>query len=172
MNTANTSSFSGSQAPSTGGAPSDNHHYLGSDVRLHTKVGERQGLTMRTTGRSGLLVYGPYAPFSAGTYQVTAKGTAQNTAEGCWLDVACDLGQKCLIKIDIPSANGSGGWTATTEFVLDLPVKNIETRLWVPATADLTLQSISIARAPAKAPTNATPVLKLPTKQNFKNKRR
>jgi hypothetical protein len=172
MNTANTSSFSGSQAPSTGSTHSDSQHYFGSDVRLHTKVGERQGQTMRTTGRSGLLVYGPYAPFSAGTYQVTAKGTAQDTAKGCWLDVVYDLGQKCLIKIDIPPASASGEWTANTEFVLDLPVKNIETRLWVPATADLTLLSISIARAPAKAPANATPVLKLPTKQNFKNKRR
>jgi hypothetical protein len=172
MNTANTSSFSGPQAHSTGSAHSDSQHYLGSDVRLHTKVGERQGQTMRTTGRSGLLVYGPYAPLSAGTYQVTAKGMAQNTTEGCWLDVAYDLGQKCLIKIDIPPANSSGAWTATTEFVLDLPVTNIETRLWVPATADLTLLSISIARAAPKTTSTGVPVFKLPSKQIFKNKRR
>jgi hypothetical protein len=172
MNTANTSSFPGPQAPSAGSTHSDSQHYLGSDVRLHTKVGERQGQTMRTTGRAGFLVYGPYAPFNAGTYQVTAKGTAQNAVEGCWLDVGCDLGQKRLIKIDLPPANATGAWTATTEFVLDLPVKNIETRVWVPATTDLALLSISIARAPAKAATNATPVLKLPPKQNFKNKRR
>jgi hypothetical protein len=172
MNTANTSSLSGSQNPPTGGVPSDNQHYLGSDLRLHTKIGERQGQTMRTTGRSGLLVYGPYAAFSAGTYQLIVKGTAQSATDGSWLDVACDLGQKCLIKTDIPAANSTGEWIATAEFVLDLPVKNIETRVWVPATADLTLLSISIVRAAAKSTSTVVPVFKLPSKQIFKNKRR
>ena len=187
MKTANITGVTDVQSAPIGDEPRDTQHYWGSDARLHTKVGERLGNTIRTTGRSGLLVYGPYAPFSAGTYQLTVKGTAQNTTAGCWLDVACDLGQRCLIRVDLPQANASGEWTAIIEFVLEFSVKNLETRLWVPATANLILMSIAIApallaqpgmQAAPKTPSTAaltsqvSQVSQVSQKQNKKIKRR
>jgi hypothetical protein len=181
MNNVNISNVSTSHNPITEGVSNDSQHYWGSDMRLYTKVGERQGKNMCTTGQTGLLVYGPYAPFNAGTYQVTAIGTAKSSTEGCWLDVVCDLGQRCMIKIDIPPASSTGDWTASTEFVLESAVENIETRLWVPATADISLLSIAITPSEKLTPiihnqvkVTETSIAHTPTlqKQYKKNKRR
>jgi glycosyltransferase involved in cell wall biosynthesis len=119
--------------------------YWGNDPRLQTQVGERIGKTMCTNGLAGMLVYGPYVPFNAGAYQVTIKGKAHTSTAGCWLDAACDEGAQQLVFMFLTESDANGDWAITTDLVLDHAVKDLEIRLWVPETANLSLASIVIA---------------------------
>jgi glycosyltransferase involved in cell wall biosynthesis len=125
--------------------PDGIHRYWGGDPRLQTQAGKRIGSTMHTTGLEGMLVYGPYVPFNAGLYQVTIKGMAQTSTEGCWLDAACDEGAQQLVFTFLDPADENGNWTMTADLLLDHAVKDFEIRLWVPETANLSLNSIAIA---------------------------
>jgi glycosyltransferase involved in cell wall biosynthesis len=140
--------------------PDGIQRYWGSDPRLHTQVGERIGQAIRTTGLAGMLVYGPYLPFEAGAYQITLKGKAQTSTAGCWFDTACDEGALQLVFLFLTEPGTNGDWTMTTNLVLDHAVKDLEVRLWVPATANLSLASIVIALNPHLESTNQ-PMLEL-----------
>lgn len=118
--------------------------YWGNDPRLHTQVGERSGQAMRATGQAGFLVFGPYASFDAGTYQIQLKGKAHNATTGAWMDVSCDKGLKRMSYRDLPEADRCCEWIVTTDLVLNHKVKDLEIRVWVPASAQLTLESIAI----------------------------
>ena len=144
MKTVNITDTEGSQGATTPGEFNGIRRYWGSDPALRTQVGERIDQAMQTTGRAGFLVFGPYVPFDAGTYQLTVKGTAQGTTTGCWLDVACDAGVRRVIRVDLPEVNANSEWTLTTEFVLEFSVKTLETRVWVPDSAKLAVMSIAI----------------------------
>lgn len=121
--------------------------FWGNDPRLSTQVGERYGRSMRTTGQAGFLIFGPYATFSEGTYRLQVKGTSQGSNGECWLDAACDAGEQRLVYLDLPEADANGEWIVTTDIVLDHPVKDLELRVWVPATAQMTLTAIALAPA-------------------------
>lgn len=121
------------------------YRYWGNDPRLQTQVGERCGQSMCTTGQAGFLIFGPYASFSEGTYRLQVKGSAQGPNGGCWLDAACDAGEQRLLYLDLPEADVNGEWMITTDIVLDHPIKDLELRVWVPATAQLTLTTIALA---------------------------
>ena len=127
--------------------PDGTQRYCGSDPRLHTQVGERAGQAMHTTGQAGMLVYGPYAPFRAGTYQLTITGTALSTTAGCWLDVACDAGAQQVLFMNLAQADANGVWVVTADFVLDHAIKDLEVRVWVSDATKLSLESIVIAHA-------------------------
>jgi glycosyltransferase involved in cell wall biosynthesis len=140
--------------------PDGIHRYWGSDPRLHTQVGERNGQAMRATGSAGMLVYGPYVPFDAGAYQITLKGNAQTSTAGCWLDAACDEGALQVAFMFLNQPDAGGEWITTADLVLDHAVKDLEIRLWVPETASLSLASIVIAVNPHLVTTDQ-PVLEL-----------
>lgn len=124
--------------------PDGVQRYWGNDPRLQTQVGERSGQAMRTTGQAGFLVFGPYASFSAGTYQMQLKGEAHNATTSCWLDVSCNGGEQRVLHTNLPEADVSSEWMMTTDLVLDHAVKDLEMRVWVSASAKLTLESIAL----------------------------
>ena len=127
--------------------PDGIQRYWGNDPRLHTQVGERSGQAMRTTRQAGFLVFGPYASFGVGTYQMQIKGKAHSATIGCWLDVSCDSGGQRMLYKDLPEANLNNEWMMTTDLVLDHAVKDLEMRVWVPASAELTVESIVLVPA-------------------------
>jgi glycosyltransferase involved in cell wall biosynthesis len=128
--------------------PDGIQRYWGSDPRMHTQVGNRVGQAIHTTGLAGMLVYGPYVPFAAGAYQITIKGKAPTSTAGCWLDAACDEGAQQVVFMFLNQPDASGEWAMTADLVLDHAVKDLEIRLWVPESANISLVSIVIAANP------------------------
>src|SRR5471030_751617 len=55
------------------------------------QVGEFTGSSLRTDGRSGYLVFGPYADLAAGSYSVTISGSFRHALQAV-VDVAGSSG--------------------------------------------------------------------------------
>ena len=60
------------------------------------------------------------------------------------MDVSCDKGLKRMSYRDLPESDRCCEWIVTTDLVLNHKVKDLEIRVWVPASAQLTLESIAI----------------------------
>lgn len=136
--------LAGHAAPYRRWLPSPMFRYWGNDQRLFTQVGRRHGFAMETTGQDGFLFYGPYMALEAGRYQVTVCGVAQHWTGSEVFDVAYDGGKQMLVK-EIVSAE-AGPWSAAYKFRLAEDVKNLELRLWVSESSDLSVSAISIER--------------------------
>jgi glycosyltransferase involved in cell wall biosynthesis len=117
--------------------------FWGDDPRMFTQVGERLGREMRTTGRGGLLVLGPNFSLPSGRYRVTMNGTAARCTGGEWMDVACEKGERVLLRQPLNGV-GAGPWQIDVSFTLETPVSDIEFRLWVDEDSELTLEGISV----------------------------
>ncbi|MCE5360650.1 MAG: glycosyltransferase, partial [Acidithiobacillus sp.] len=117
--------------------------FWGNDLRLHTQIGERYGSGMRTTGRPGYLVYGPYAPLPAGRYRLALVGTSVRFSGSEWVDVACEKGERRLLHQAL-NGMGVGDWQFEGFFTLEAPVSDIEFRLWVEDGSEMTLDRATL----------------------------
>jgi glycosyltransferase involved in cell wall biosynthesis len=138
------------------------HRFLGSDKRLSTKAGKRDGHSMVTNRQEGDLLYGPYMPLEAGRYTAIIRGNSgANGLAGAWMDVVANqskllLGKSCLFD---PDENGS---LVALDFSMEAPCTDLEVRIWVSATSDLTVSMIEIAPWRADQATNDNPPGGLP----------
>lgn len=122
----------------------------GSSPTLHTQVGQRQGEAMHTSGKAGFLLYGPYEQLPAGTYRLVIQISSQGPLLDCWADVACESGEKQLVRMDLKKPLGNNDGLATANFEVAAPLSGVETRVWVSQDAVLSIFSIAIlATAPA-----------------------
>lgn len=105
--------------------------------------GERQDQRIRTIGRPGFLVCGPYRPLKAGTYTIAILGEVDDGGMLTFVDVACDSGARQLAKSDITVQAGPG---IISIFSLHLPedVDDLEIRLAVAANTRLAFQGVHI----------------------------
>ncbi|GAA0574240.1 glycosyltransferase [Caenispirillum bisanense] len=140
----------GQVAPYRSWLPDGVMRYWGNDPRLHTQVGERAGRGMRTTGRAGFLVFGPYVPLSAGRYRLAVHGTAARCTGDEWVDVVCDQGGRRLLHQGLNDMGG-GKWQFERLFALESSVSDLEFRLWVDEGSDLTLDGIVLEKVEASA---------------------
>ena len=127
--------------------PDSIQRFWGSDSRLGSQVGKHVGRNIETTGQAGYLIFGPYMPLVAGHYQVVIRGAlGKNGAAGARMDVVVDkstlvVAESALHKSDMD------GCLVSLQISLDAPCTDLEVRVWVEATSDVTISLLEIQPA-------------------------
>jgi hypothetical protein len=142
--------------------PGNLQRYPATDIRFTSKTGQREGSELVSTGRAGLLLYGPYAPLPAGRYVASFYGHCEADAKGGWVDACFDKGGTVLTRVELGDSF-KPGVIAELPFEIAQPVNDLEIRLWMPAKATVRVKSLSIepytaAKPAAKKPPRAEPV--------------
>lgn len=115
---------------------------------LGSAVGHRApNGNLETTGRAGMLQYGPYVDLLPGAYSVTWFGSAPEGADFV-VDVTAGRGERSLVRRRVRARTGRReGPLCGLEFELSEPATEVEFRLEVPAHADLRLSRVELAPA-------------------------
>jgi glycosyltransferase involved in cell wall biosynthesis len=121
--------------------------YAGSDHRLSTECGQRDGQWMRSIGVEGFLLYGPYVDLPAGGYTANLFGKVNNVgAPNAFVEVLTGSANSRLssriimdTKDDLP--------LASIDFLLDSPAQ-VEIRIWAAADADVSIRRLIIFSEP------------------------
>ncbi len=104
--------------------------WWGSDPRLSTAVGTRDGRKMRTTGQSGYLICGPYSSTPAGTYHLVIHGSISRLSGNEVLDISCNKGQK-IIACQALRSKATESWVNELRFSLEHSTSDFEIRIFV-----------------------------------------
>ncbi|WP_434110959.1 glycosyltransferase [Paraburkholderia caffeinilytica] len=128
--------------------PDDVKRFWGSDKRLLTQVGLRSGRTVRSTGQSGYLIFGPYIALAAGEYRVVIHGFAgKGNRAGAKFDVSVNQASLILGTSDLGEAD-KDGVLVTQTITLDAACKDLEVRVWVQDHSDVTISLLEIQPVP------------------------
>jgi hypothetical protein len=129
-------------------------HYSTDEPTIGSEVGERRlGAGTRTTGRSGWLLFGPYAALPAGRYRVELQGFAEpDNAGPVHVDVARDKGATVVAAVELEAAQladaaSEDGWVVLP-FTLAAPANDIEVRVRVGEAARLSVSGYVIRAIP------------------------
>ena len=124
------------------------------DGRMLTQVGTKQpDGQLVSSGRPGILMFGPYARWAPGKYRVTVYGKViEGGKEAGWVDVISAKGAKQLAKVNLNgpaqgSAAGDMGSLTTLDFSLDQAVEDLEVRAWANQGARIAITAYEIAPA-------------------------
>jgi glycosyltransferase involved in cell wall biosynthesis len=136
--------------------------FWGGGRLLSSQVGRRTGRDIRTDGKAGFLVFGPYVHLPGGRYSVRLFGSLNfSTLDGTYVDVAVESGTVHLAKQDLSSAIRDGRARdqplLTLEVDLDRPYGDLEVRIFVTEKTQMTLDLIEIS--PQAADGNSEPDL-------------
>ena len=118
--------------------------YDGSSQSLRSEIGMIDGGAIITSGKAGMLVYGPYAAANPGRYRLKIYGDSQCWAGSEWLDIACDHGRTTLAKVDLDSFE-AGSWCQEIEFEVKAGCSSLEYRLWVGEESILRVERIEVS---------------------------
>jgi arabinofuranosyltransferase len=131
---------------------------LADNERFLTDVGVRDTAlnTLRSSGRRGLLQYGPRIPLERGSYRARWVGTVADppTTRLGFVDVIDDAGA-VLTRLDVGS-KGPGGThrIAEIDFTLAEPVNAVEYRFYVNRDVSVTLERVELYSSAAIPPEN------------------
>jgi len=125
--------------------------YFADSPRLQTQCGLRDGGLIRTVGRAGYLVYGPYVPVAPGLYEVEVYGAGDAaTLADCIADVSATKGTLTLaeaaVEIVAAATDAKGDLLARMAVEIAEPVEDLEVRVFVRAEAELTFRCLRIVR--------------------------
>lgn len=119
-------------------------YHLGSDVRLFTQVGKREGINILTTGVSGYLIFGPYLSLTAGRYQIRIYGQIRQLGHSpAYADASMQSGSSVLSSQVLTSLS-TEGLVAEMEAFVTTSVTDFEVRVWVDADSDLSISKLEI----------------------------
>jgi hypothetical protein len=123
--------------------PDGVYRYQGSDSRLLSQVGRREGARIHTTGAAGCLFYGPYLRLAPGRYRVRIRGAVKRLGSAVRADVAIRHGASVVAAQPLEARHASG---LLSEMKLQLheAVSDLEVRLWVAEDSDLTVTLLEI----------------------------
>lgn len=120
------------------------HRYFGSDRRLFSSVGKKDGLILQTTGTAGCLLFGPYVSLSAGRYQVKLHGHVECLGTpSAYADIALQNGAKVVVAhalAVLPNVDV----VVEMEVFLKADVNDLEVRVYVAADSDLSISKLEI----------------------------
>jgi hypothetical protein len=120
-------------------------HYAGADARFQTEVGRREDGEIFSTGHEGFLLFGPYAPLSAGHYEVKVDGFQESEGVGVFVDVTWHGASNSVPFMDVTHTDAdSEHISATLNFELNEDVRDLAVRIWVNAEVDASIYSIEI----------------------------
>ncbi|HTL75003.1 MAG TPA: glycosyltransferase [Casimicrobiaceae bacterium] len=118
------------------------------DPRMRTQCGVKQGSVIRATGEPGMLVHGPRLPIAAGRYRVRIYGTADASASStrARLEVVCQAGERVLAMHPLcdGGAAQARGFLGRLDFVVEDPVADLEIRVQLMESCDVTFESIDL----------------------------
>ena len=118
------------------------------DSHVHTLVGALRGGALVSTGKGGVLAYGPYLPLAAGRYRAfvhLVAGRAQPRAGK--VDVVARAGRAVLAERAIESAADAAADTEVpliVDFDVSAPVRDLELRVFVDEGASVELRGYEI----------------------------
>jgi hypothetical protein len=139
------------------------------DAHLHTQVGvERDGF-IASTGKAGVLLFGPYLPLSTGRYRASLYFASDGPQAPIGrMDIVASQGRKVFAARPIGPGNISAappGYRVDLDFDLDQRVRDLELRVFVDAGASMRVARYEIlprgdalaARAVANPPSKSLP---------------
>lgn len=126
--------------------PDNVHRYWGSDNRLGSQTGRKNGRDIVCTGTAGYLLFGPYLKLDAGRYQLIIRGESDVISlAGARIDIAVDKGDTIIGEGFLTASNQSGClWDML--FNLDKKCTDLEVRIWVSENTNLSISMIEISR--------------------------
>ncbi len=108
--------------------------FAGSNAKLITQAGVRDGDIIKANGQPGYLVFGPYIPLEPGSYRLVAKGNLSGSSKELGtIDVATNSGQLILITKPIIAAQRVSGNIISLDFEVTQPVTAVEFRINIQA---------------------------------------
>ncbi len=125
--------------------PDGVRRFWGNDSRLATRVGERNGRYVVSTGRAGYLIFGQYLSMAIGRYQVQIHGSVgDNGTAGAYMDVALEEGDLTMVECPLhpPDEHGCIG---SVQFSLHASANDLEVRVWVSEFSAVQISLIEIA---------------------------
>jgi glycosyltransferase involved in cell wall biosynthesis len=122
---------------------------LADDPRLMTMCGVKAGGVLETTGRQGMLLYGPYVEVDPGRYRLRVYGTNTANAEDrkATLEVVSKAGRRNLALCEIDAtviAPSASGLLARLDFDADEYISDLEFRINVPEETNMTVESVDL----------------------------
>ena len=97
---------------------------------LPRQVGKIVDQGLKSDGRPGFLVFGPYIPMKAGTYHLIVKGYAF-ISNSAWVDVVSRKGKLVYAKFPLMPSKDVSGIIADGLVTIDKPVDDLEVRVYV-----------------------------------------
>ena len=116
--------------------------FIGSDARLLTQCGRLNEARLVSNREAGFLIYGQYIRLAKGQYEARLSVSHDSVLVGAWMDVVSSGAEKCWARLGLPPPPISS--TVVIAFELTETCVDLEVRLWVPAGADVTVNSLSI----------------------------
>lgn len=112
--------------------------------KVLTQVGIVEDGALLTTGTKGFLHFGPYKSLQGGEYRIVVNGTAA-MVRSAWVDVVSKKGTVQHDKFSLSSATGGKpGVLLDDRIKLDVPVDDIEIRVFVGAEDDVRLAGYEV----------------------------
>lgn len=105
---------------------------VAADPKVRTQVGVKEAGALVSTGKAGVLAFGPYQSLPAGRYLVSLRGSASKPFS---LDVVSNIGKQVHGRKQF-AAQESADTLASLPFDLAAPVQNLEVRILIPEGSD------------------------------------
>lgn len=117
----------------------------GNDPRLRTNNGHRSGRQIHSTGQAGHLVYGPYIYMAPGRYEVCIKGRFDGyPGPNPNIEVTMQGGNHVLARMALYGPDLLENSQRTLAFQLDKECHDLEVRLWVEVSNQVTVDAVEI----------------------------
>ncbi|MBN3841819.1 hypothetical protein [Burkholderia sp. Ac-20349] len=116
------------------------------DSRIRTQAGKREQGVIRSTGISGMLMYGPYVALDAGCYSITIIGSLLGGGDdGLEIEVTSECGDTYLASKRVCDQEGDD-YIAELSFAAEKPCRDVEIRVFVDVATDACISGIAIKR--------------------------
>ena len=102
------------------------------DPKVRTQVGVKEAGALVSSGKAGVLAFGPYQSLPAGRYLVSLQGSASKPFS---LDVTSNIGKQIHGRKQF-AAQESADTLASLPFDLAAPAQNLEVRILIPEGSD------------------------------------
>lgn len=123
--------------------PDGGYRYFGSDKRLGSQVGRKDGFLVQTTMSPGFLFFGPFLSLPTGHYKARIYGQVKHLGSPpAYADVAAE--GNLVLSPHTLSALNEKGVIAEMAFFLKTSVPDLEVRVWVAADSDLNISKLEI----------------------------
>ncbi|MEQ5843327.1 glycosyltransferase [Paraburkholderia acidicola] len=119
------------------------YSYVGSHPRLLTQCGQRDGRQMKSTGRAGFLLHGPYVDLPAGKYRVNLYGQVINTgAPKAFVEAIIESGAKQLAAQTLFEVKDDAQ-LVSMDILLEASAQ-VEIRVWVSSESEMLVRKLVI----------------------------
>jgi glycosyltransferase involved in cell wall biosynthesis len=130
--------------------PDGSKNFRGSSPFLHTQCGTKLRGRVTTKGEEGFLFFGPYIPLAAGVYELRVFGIVGAGRMGnARLDIAVERGVRLLAtKRLLESGHAAADEAlpiAILKFTLENACDDLEVRLWVSDTSEISVSRIAFS---------------------------